>query len=1054
MKQYKKVIAVLVLLCMLVSLFLGANEHACAKEEVSNQYPLLYANKLVVNGGIQKRSNVEGVDIAAVRNNLLGKVSDDCKEENDYNVGGEVIDISNGIFARGSVSLSGNTIRIHKPIISKGDISISANRVELDSNVFVMSITGNVNFYCNTADLGGVVCAEKRVFFSGNTFVFADGAFANEIAINSGKIVIKQDNCSKLGTQKPNQLIRLEGCFEEDGVLLSCKSSFSVASFDVYGRKAGAKQFVKLSCGNKDDFKIMNDSRGYDDYAVIAYSPYGYSCKSEVFSVTQIDGELFLWEGKDTDNDGVSDGAECWFTMTDPESSDEFAFDEFYVFFYDDETSICWNPVVQRTVFETNSEGKYDYVYNKNGQVIRSRISYRDGNQKTLEYEYDTSGELLALIVEGTRYEIESDGNVERRKVNGYVVKEIVENDHDSVTDYKDGTYTRVNCFADKTCIQVQDDKYTLFYDENGWLSEVQDEKGDAIEKYEYDKSGRVVRIETGLCTIEYSYAYPQYEARYFFGENEKTQRLICDEGGYSKGSIVVLTDGTKGETPASLEKVGKVFKVDNSGRPTDFLIGRREHIIEYDSRGYVISDTVRIDGNQQSEKYLYSYDEVGNILNVCKKSKNATSTTEYYYESDKWSDLLTGFNDSTIDYMLMGLPATYRDGMNISWKCGRPASITTNGNYVEYTYDYRGRRTSKSFNGKKTEYVYESDDLIAEITDAPIFFTYDGNFELIGFEWLNNRYYYRRDIFGDVVAITDENGIDVCSYEYSIWGELLEVQGNEEIATMNPIRYRGYYYDEETGLYYLQNRYYDPVTHRFISHDDMESFFYDLPETSDGLFVYCGNSPCVYVDYDGCQKYTNTIITIGQFESEAKSIAKEIDSYLKDRKHTTKTTVLKYDGPFKSFKEKWNAVNQDSDAKHYIVIDSHGGHDNITGVDTKDVKTLPVLTCEALVLLGCNCGHYDYMYSNIAYEFCKKVTGVVIASDGTVHSSYHWLNPFDTRFTSKKDDAFDGQCINGNRSNKGWLKYRKQYYTINAYDIKITELKLFKATIYELMVK
>ena len=120
-------------------------------------------------------------------------------------------------------------------------------------------------------------------------------------------------------------------------------------------------------------------------------------------------------------------------------------------------------------------------------------------------------------------------------------------------------------------------------------------------------------------------------------------------------------------------------------------------------------------------------------------------------------------------------------------------------------------------------------------------------------------KYVYRKNLQGDIVAILDECGCTRGTYEYDAWGKIIW-QGGSELLTINPFRYRGYYYDEETGLYYLNSRYYDPETGRFISPDSLD---YLEPETCNGLnlYAYCGNNPVMFVDPNGCFAISTFII-------------------------------------------------------------------------------------------------------------------------------------------------------------------------------------------------
>ena len=112
--------------------------------------------------------------------------------------------------------------------------------------------------------------------------------------------------------------------------------------------------------------------------------------------------------------------------------------------------------------------------------------------------------------------------------------------------------------------------------------------------------------------------------------------------------------------------------------------------------------------------------------------------------------------------------------------------------------------------------------------------------------------YYYHRNLQGDVIAIYDANGEKQVEYAYDAWGNCEVVYaGNPEFAKSNPIRYRGYYCDIETGLYYLNARYYSPEWRRFLSPDAAE---YLDPETPNGLnlYAYCYNDPVNYADPSG----------------------------------------------------------------------------------------------------------------------------------------------------------------------------------------------------------
>ena len=112
--------------------------------------------------------------------------------------------------------------------------------------------------------------------------------------------------------------------------------------------------------------------------------------------------------------------------------------------------------------------------------------------------------------------------------------------------------------------------------------------------------------------------------------------------------------------------------------------------------------------------------------------------------------------------------------------------------------------------------------------------------------------YYYVLNLQGDVVKLIHYiPGFEyesVATYEYDAWGNILSSSGS--LAEINPLRYRGYYYDSETGFYYLQSRYYDPQNRRFINADSYASTGQGFVGTN--MFAYCNNSPILFVDHDG----------------------------------------------------------------------------------------------------------------------------------------------------------------------------------------------------------
>ena len=256
-----------------------------------------------------------------------------------------------------------------------------------------------------------------------------------------------------------------------------------------------------------------------------------------------------------------------------------------------------------------------------------------------------------------------------------------------------------------------------------------------------------------------------------------------------------------------------------------------------------------------------YTYDNGGNILSrteyTC--SGNGTvsgggTTTSYTYGDAEWGDLLTAYNGEEITYDGIGNPLSYR-GWAMNWQSGRQlASMTKGSDTLSFAYNESGLRTSKTVNGVSHSYVWQGSKLAADITDAyALYFHFDSSGEVIGFTRTANgadtEYFYVKNLQGDILKVITATGTEAATYTYDAWGKLLTSSG--DLADVNPLRYRGYYYDTETGLYYLKSRYYDPEVGRFITPDAFATTDVD-GVLSANMFAYCENNPVSNVDSEG----------------------------------------------------------------------------------------------------------------------------------------------------------------------------------------------------------
>ena len=188
------------------------------------------------------------------------------------------------------------------------------------------------------------------------------------------------------------------------------------------------------------------------------------------------------------------------------------------------------------------------------------------------------------------------------------------------------------------------------------------------------------------------------------------------------------------------------------------------------------------------------------------------------------------------------------------TWEQGRQlASMSYANNNWLFTYDANGMRTSRRNQVTTYTYWYHGSQLsYMTYGSNAMKFTYGADGSPLAVDYNGTTYYYVVNLQGDVVAILNSTGQKVVGYTYDAWGRLLTTTGTlkDTLGLHNPLRYRGYVYDQETGLYYLESRYYNPTIGRFINADN-------YPTTGQGLlgnnmFAYCNNNPVIRADSGG----------------------------------------------------------------------------------------------------------------------------------------------------------------------------------------------------------
>ena len=147
---------------------------------------------------------------------------------------------------------------------------------------------------------------------------------------------------------------------------------------------------------------------------------------------------------------------------------------------------------------------------------------------------------------------------------------------------------------------------------------------------------------------------------------------------------------------------------------------------------------------------------------------------------------------------------------------------------------------------------ILESQVQILNALLLPVWFIYDSDGARVGFTYHDDAYYYLKNAQGDITGIVDSNLNVVVEYSYDAWGKLLTITGSEAdiLGKVNPFLYRGYYYDAETGLYYVGSRYYDATTGRYLNSDSIAGAVGAIG--THNMFSYCGNCPINRQDQNG----------------------------------------------------------------------------------------------------------------------------------------------------------------------------------------------------------
>ena len=528
----------------------------------------------------------------------------------------------------------------------------------------------------------------------------------------------------------------------------------------------------------------------------------------------------------------------------------------------------------RKTTVKVGTQTLSTNTYENDRNGLLSQVEY--GNGGKVKYSYDEFDRMT-----GVRYDAETaDRYTYRYGANG----EIAEVEDSNLSRLARTEYD----LADRPCgTELKDTgsddvlyKTRLKYDKLSNLEQFAETvDGEThTSDYTYDRDNRVTEIDYDGTTEKVTYAYDALgRIATRTAENGTTAGKLTStysyvSGGYGTNSTTALISDITQSTGAG-SSMNFSYTYDDRGNITSETRNNVTTTYEYDSVGQLIrvNDPNDTTSGTTGTTWVYSYDRGGNILSKTRYAYTtgtlgtALETIPYTYGDSNWKDKLTAYNGNTITYDAIGNPLS--DGTwTYTWGAGRQLrQMSRTGMTVQFKYDHNGLRTQKivTENGVTTTTDYTlHGKLVTEMRRGNdiLHFFYDNQSRPAKVEYNGTMYTYVHNLQGDIIGILDSTGALVVEYKYDAWGRPLSVAGTLKttLGAINPFRYRGYVYDEETELYYLRSRFYNAVTKRFMNVDAILGEIGHI--CSHNVFVYCKNTPLKVFDSDGANLRSSVI--------------------------------------------------------------------------------------------------------------------------------------------------------------------------------------------------
>ena len=485
------------------------------------------------------------------------------------------------------------------------------------------------------------------------------------------------------------------------------------------------------------------------------------------------------------------------------------------------------------------------------------------GNGAKISSRYDDFNRVTGVVYgeeTAPRYEYDYNAKGQVARVRDNLLNRTTQSEYDLAN-----RPVRVKTSEDAKHVYTGQVAYDNVY---GNLSEFTEKVGENRQefgtKFGYDDENRptLLTYSVGATTIGQSTTTIDKLNRTTFSAVKLGSKTFTSEyhfaaGGYGTGSVTNLV--------ASITQPGCNcgYGYDDNGNIASATLNGKWTGYTYDALGQLIQVNDHSDtrSGENGTTWKYTYDLGGNILKkerfAYADTTNPLETVTYTYGDANWRDKLTAVNGSTIRYDAIGNPLS--DGTwTYTWQNGRQLQkMQKSGVTAEFVYNADGLRVQKTVNGVATKYTLHGKNIVhmTSGTDELHFF-YDAQNRPAVVVYNGTAYAYVKSLQGDIVALLNGAGNVVVSYVYDAWGAPIGKSGSmaETLGSVQPFRYRGYVFDEETGLYYLRSRYYNPRWGRFVNADTI---------VTNNLFLYCLNSPNVQIDSSGCSSTSALFSTV-----------------------------------------------------------------------------------------------------------------------------------------------------------------------------------------------